>query len=224
MGQVILESYYLLSFYPLALLVLLILCPKYRLNVFAIFLQNHVHPHIHIQTCMCGCTWLCWSSTKMLLDIHIYCCLIYTYIREYTLSYESIYLHYFSLFHIILPCGFKVTLLSLLFSLSFCRPLRPSQGRSRGDNLTFIVWKILKNKIRQLKNNLLSFNSLNLIQFITNNQSYLQKKYQTALVMTPWILITHLLHSQNIFRMFPISIIKCPQDFQKFILSINTDH
>ena len=127
---------------PLVLLVLLIVCPKYGLKqrFCSLPAQPCTSTHIHTHACVCGWTRLCRKTAETLFAIYTYCCLIC--IREYTLSYESISinLHYFPFFYIILPCGFKVTLLFLLVSsLSFCKPLGPSQGRSGGDNLFFTV-------------------------------------------------------------------------------------
>lgn len=146
LGQVILESYYLLSLYPLALLVLFILCPKYGLNVFAIFLQNHVHPHIHIHTYTCAAHGCPGVLQKRWL-IYTYAAVWYIYIWEHTLSYESIsiYLHYFSPFHTILPCGFKVTLLFLLFSLCVSLCDHPKE------EVEEIIWFLLCEKYWKIK-------------------------------------------------------------------------
>lgn len=100
-----------------------------------------------------------------------------------------------------LLCSFYCFLLSLFVSPWVHRKEEVEEV------ICFLCVKTLTNEIRQLKNNLLSCNSLNLVHFITNDQCCLERKDRIPLVMTPWILIIHLMHGQNVFR-----ITKFPHD------------
>lgn len=126
----------------------------------------------------------------------------------------------------------------VLSSLSFCKPLGTAQGRSRGDNLFFIMWKTLTNEIRQLRNDLLFCNSLYLIHFINKDQFCFQRKNKIPLVMNyqgkGWITTPY--HGNDPFDAGPkcFQNVSCCQShqispyFSKFILrpefGITSDH